>query len=576
MRTANLKIAGIITFAVIAISTLNVVVVGQEEETRKTGAITGRVVNQNGQPISNAQVFVTAQRSLPQPRITSTDAGGNFQVGELDALVYFVNASAPSYINVPREPDTPPSYYRIGDSLTITMLKGGVITGTVTALNGDPMVQVGVRAQMIKNADGKPPVSQRFPVERRTDDRGIYRIYGLPPGSYLVSAGGRGSFGFNPGAYDTDAPTYSPSSTRDTAAEVVVRSGEESTGIDIRYRGEPGHAISGTLTQPSESAANITLNQIVNGRPQISAYTFQPPNRKGFAFYGVTDGEYDLVAQTNAVAGEWSISEPRRIIVKGSDVTGIELVAKPLAAMSGKVNLEETTAPECATKRRPVLTETLLIARRIQSEGNNPVLPNFSFAQSAVDGSGDFQLRGLPPGQFSLNTRFFAKYWYVRSIKRESSQQAANLQTDLARTGVTLKFGDRISGLKVTLAGGAASLRGVLNAGDGETVPPGLFLNLVPSEKEAAEDVLRFFTAPVNADGTFSFGNLPPGRYWVVPNVPADTEPRSDEKLREPASAGLRTRLRIAAEAAKASVELRPCQNSVDYQLSLKTFSLKN
>ena len=57
-----------------------------------------------------------------------------------------------------------------------------------------------------------------------------------------VSAGGiifNQPFQFNP--YDSDVPTYSPSSTRDNAAEVSVRSGEE-TNADIRYRGEPGIA----------------------------------------------------------------------------------------------------------------------------------------------------------------------------------------------------------------------------------------------------------------------------------------------------------------------------------------------
>jgi hypothetical protein len=84
--------------------------------------------------------------------------------------------------------------------------------------------------------------------EQSTDDRGIYRIYGLLPGAYLVSAGGGGNFYalFNP--YEHDVPTYAPSSTRDNASEISVTSGEE-TNVDIRYRGEPGYTISGTTAQ---------------------------------------------------------------------------------------------------------------------------------------------------------------------------------------------------------------------------------------------------------------------------------------------------------------------------------------
>src|SRR6266542_2000062 len=248
--------------------------------TPRTGALTGHVINENGQPVSHATVYVTAPMSLPQPRITSTDDGGNFQIAGLDALVYTVGASAPSYITAPREPDSLPAYYRIGDSVTVSLLKGGVITGTVTSATGEPMVQTGVRAILIRDGNEKPPAGTRFPPQRVTDDRGVYRFYGLTPGTYLVSAGGSGSYGYST-AYDTDVPTYVPSSARDTAAEVVVRAGEETSGVDIRYRGELGHAVSGVVNGPtgpnSFSSINISLTQVVNGAPQVSAFSFQSP-----------------------------------------------------------------------------------------------------------------------------------------------------------------------------------------------------------------------------------------------------------------------------------------------------------
>src|SRR5258708_20302274 len=85
--------------------------------------------------------------------------------------------------------------------------------------------------------------------DRATDDRGYYRLYGLQPGTYIVSAGGATQFGgaFGNSVYANDAPTFAPASTRDTAVEIVVSSGQEATA-DIRYRGEPGHSISGRVT----------------------------------------------------------------------------------------------------------------------------------------------------------------------------------------------------------------------------------------------------------------------------------------------------------------------------------------
>jgi len=555
----------------------------QENESKssapKTGAISGHVVNESGQPIPHATIYVNAQMSLPQPRMTTTDDGGNFQVSGLDALLYFVNASAPSYITPPREPDSLPPYYRIGDSVTLNMLKGGVITGTVTSPTGEPLVQAGVRALIIRDANGKPPRGRGYPIDRTTDDRGVYRIYGLPSGTYLVSAGGRGINNFFRGPYETDAPTYAPSSTRDTAAEIIVRGGEETSGVDIRYRGEPGHAISGIVSGPSapNSEPNIILTQVENGLPRIIAFSYQSPNSKGFVFYGVADGDYDLVAQSYLGQGEGAASEPRRITVKGSDISGVELVAKGFASISGHVALETSAAAECKNKRQPLLSETLLVARRSeQNAQKDPLrLQGSSIPQGSPDKSGDFILRNIARGQFSLNAQFFAKYWYLRSITRETPgalparEILANRQTDVARTGIALKMGERISGLTVTLAEGAASLRGAIKP-EGEIIPTKLNVYLVPDEKENAEDVLRFFAVPVDADGTFAFNNLPPGRYWVVARVAAENEPQPDARLREPEEAATRVQVRRAAETASKAVEFRPCQNIVDYTLPFK------
>jgi hypothetical protein len=574
----------LLRLALLAAFSLNVSAQVHEEESKgsapKTGAITGQVVNENGQPIPHATIYVIAQMAPQQPRTTITDDGGNFQVSGLDALVYSINVSAPSYTAPPRDPDTPRTYYRIGDSATISLLKGGVITGTVTSPTGEPLVQAGVRAILIRDGNGRPPAERGFPIDRITDDRGNYRIYGLPSGTYLVSAGGRGVNSFSSNAYETDTPTYAPSSTSDTAAEITVRPGEETNGVDIRYRGESGHAISGIVNGQSapNSPANIILTQIINGYPHIAAVSYQLPNSKGFAIYGVADGDYDLVAQSFLGQGEGAASEARRIKVKGADIAGIELVVKTLASISGHLNLEPSTAPECKNKRQPLLSETLLMLRRSEkSLPKDPLtLQGASMTQALPDKSGEFALRNLASGQFSLNARFVAKYWYLRSITRELSAAPSsgpvpvNRQTDVARTPIDLKFGERVSGLRVTLAEGAASLRGAVKPADGASLPAKLFLNLVPVEKENAEDVLRFFTVAVNSDGTLTVNNLPPGRYWTLARVVSETEPQSDLNLRSPEQADYRTQIRRTAEAAKTSIELKPCQNVSNYELLFK------
>ncbi|HEV7472570.1 MAG TPA: carboxypeptidase-like regulatory domain-containing protein [Pyrinomonadaceae bacterium] len=559
----------------------------QDDESKtlapRTGSLSGRVVNENGEPLAQATIYVMA-RSLPQPRLTATDERGSFEITGLDASVFNLNVSMPGYVTPPRSPDGQPPYYRIGDSVTLSMIKGGVITGRVTSATGEPLVEAGVRAILIRDADDKAPAGPRFPIERSTDDRGVYRIYGLSPGTYLVSAGGR-AYGYSANAYDGDSPTYAPSSTREVAAEVTVHAGEEITGVDIRHRGEPGHTVSGIVSGPSapNTGPNITLTPIVNGAPQSGVSAFQSSNTKGFAFFGVADGVYDLIAQSYLGVGETAASEPLRVTVKGGDLTGINLVVKGLAAIRGHLAFEDSVAPACKNKRKPLLAETLLNVRRSDKATTKPELsfPNF-FAQAAPDQSGDFLLRNLGPGQFNLNVRFFAKYWYLRSIARDVAgatlprNGAASRKIDVARTGIHLKFGERVSGLTVILAEGAASLRGAVKLAEGESLPAKLFMNLVPAEKENAEDVLRFFTVPVNSDGTFAVNNLPPGRYWTLARIAGDDERQSDFNLRAPEGSDQRAQIRLAAEAARNSLEFKPCENVTNYELLFKTQAPKN
>jgi hypothetical protein len=547
-----------------------------------TGAISGRVVNENGQPLANASVFIRGSVPLFPQRTTTTDSDGNFQVAGLDPVLYGISAVAPAYVTPSRDPDSPANYYRVGDSVTLNLVKGGVITGSVQHANGEPVVQIAVRALMVRDANGQTPRYIGFQTQKSTDDRGIYRLYGLVPGTYVVSTGGRAAFTYSFDPYDTDAPTYAPSSPRDTAVEVTVRAGEETNGIDIRYRGEPGRRVSGTVIgalEPSTSSSNVTLVQIVNGLPVSSTFSFQQPGAKGYVFYGIADGDYDLVAQSSASLGEISLSEPRRISVRGSDIAGLDLVIRPLSSINGRVILEKSDAAECRNKRQPLFSEMLIVARRNDKDEpkDQPRLLSFLSSQGSPTKTGEFQLRNIAPGKYNLGARFFARYWYLRSITRDeptvvattATKAAPPKRTDLARAGLALKFSERQRNVTFTLTEGAASLRGMIKLASGEVVPPKLYVHLVPAEKEHADDVLRFFSDEVAADGSFALNNLPPGRYLTVAKVAGANESFLETKVRAPRESALRTQIRRAAEAAKTEVEFKPCQNVTSYSLPL-------
>jgi uncharacterized membrane protein YgcG len=582
-----------------------------------SNAITGQVVTETGQPVTNATVLLSSLNSAAPARPLPAAADGTFVFAGLQPGVYSLSATAPSYVPLALDPkSTVAEYHHVGDSVKITLVKGGVITGTVTDAAGEPVVAVRVRALLIRDAAGQPSNGTGAPVERATDDRGVYRLYGLAPGAYVVSAGGRdggaggatgaggvirgggrggfggfggGGFGggFGGGAggpaaaiYDRDAPTFAPSSTRDTATEFIVNEGVEINNADIKYRGERGHSVGGVVKSAAPSKGGYSFSVVTLARARRDGEVVSTTTTRGaaFAFYGVADGEYELTAQTPLGAEGLGLSRPLRVVVSGANVSGLVVNTNPLASIGGRVNLEQTSAPECREKRQPRFEEILVNARRAAENSREPPPPpQFSSAAGAAAKDGSFHLDKLAPGQYRFDVSFNAKYWYVRSLMLPSAPassapgrsrpaaQATARAIDAAREGVSLKFGSRVRELTVTLAEGAASLRGHLAEGPGEKPPAGLFVYLIPAEKDQGENVLRFFAAPVSDDGGFALTNVAPGLYWALARTPVDAQ--AESKLRTAEGRDERAALRRAGEDAKASVELKPCQNLVEYRL---------
>jgi hypothetical protein len=537
------------------------------------GSIGGSVVNEGGQPLAGVRVFVRDFNPGGGGRTTVTDAEGNYHVDGLGPGLYLVSASFPAYVTQPTDTAWPFNHYRIGDTVRIEMVRGAVITGTVTNAAGEPVIGVGVRATMVRNAKGENPrYGNAAFLEKTTDDRGIYRLFGLPGGTYLVSAGGAtNSTRFNLNRYDSDLPTYSPSATRDSAAEITIRPGDE-VNADIRYRGEPGHVISGSMKMTGTSNGSISLMAV--GSDILTGNAFQMPGSRGFEFTGIADGEYDVVANEVKTPApppgrqpDFLMSEPKRVVVKGADVTGLELIPRPLSSITGKVVLEPSKVAACEGKRRPSFVEMLVAFQQPDKDSTEKEnLPYWRPSPSAVtpDATGGFALLNLRPGRYLPDPRFYARYWYLSSISI-----SATPKIDPAANWTTLKFGDQIANLTITLAEGAASIRGRLKPAGNADIPSGFGVYLVPAEREKTADVLRYFMATVQSDGTFALNNLPPGRYLALVQS-LDAQTNTLAKLRLPESTETRTKLRRAAESQKTNLELKPCQNLTDYELSMK------
>jgi Carboxypeptidase regulatory-like domain len=556
-----------------------------------TGTITGRVMSDDGRPLSDTVVFLNrAFARVPgTPLTATTDSEGRFRISGLEPGLYAANAMLPGYTTQDALNDSGEmNYYRIGDSIDLMLVKGGVITGTVRDANGEPVIAVPVRALRIRDATGRTPMARfsGFSPERMTDDRGVYRLYGLPPGTYLVSAGGSQRM-MLANAYEGDSPTFFPSSTRDTAAEVPVRGGEEATSIDIRYRAERGHTISGTVSGMIETKApsgvSITLRQVPGGGYEGATF-IMPGVKTGFSFNGVSDGVYEVAAQQWGGVNDSAASLPRRITIKGADVTGIELVLSTLASITGRVQLDAPPKESCAEGRGGTLIETAIHARRdVRGEAeNSSSLPFFSASGSVPTDQGEFTIRNLMAGNYRLGVRLPSESWYIRAIvlpntpatpataPAKSAQPAKS--TPPASNLIAVKTGAHLTNVNVQIAQDAAALRGrvasAAEAAEGaQQLPPNLKVYLIPTERERAEDVLRYGEAQLGSDGTFALLNLAPGRYWIIARPAPESE--SPERTPRPLAwdADTRARLRREAEAANTTIELKSCQRVGDYLL---------
>jgi hypothetical protein len=192
-------------------------------------------------------------------------------------------------------------------------------------------------------------------------------------------------------------------------------------------------------------------------------------------------------------------------------------------------------------------------------------------------------LRNLEAGRYRLAVRPLDENLFVRSIQLpgtvapnvaapRASAASPGVRTGVApnansstRDALDIKPGQQLSGVAVRLSEGASILSGRVVAPEGATPPPfaQLRVHLLPAERERSDDTLRFFETTLAPDGSFSFKNVPPGRYLVLARPAPDT----NEATPRPTfwDADSRTKLRREAEAAATSVELQPCRRATDF-----------
>ena len=529
----------------------------------KSGAITGRVVNENGQPHVNVNVWVrpNTPEGIPVTQ-TTTNRNGVFKVSGLENGSYNVSAAVPACIP---KPSNTPLTYKDGELVTLVLTKGAVITGTVTNVKGEPIVGIGVRVRLTRDESGRSYGDYGQYYDSMTDDRGVYRVYGIPAGIYVVLADGsvqdRSSLALGVNGFANDLPTYAPSSDRENASEISARLGEEVSDVNIRYRGERGSTISGIVSglHDNHRGYNLILTSIMEGRLQRNNQ-FQNANGE-FAFDGVPDGEYQLAAFAHWNDRSFRKSESIFLNVRGADIEGLVLTPSLMASIDGRVVLEALKAPppECTDKSQPQFPDTSAIAWQRVTEGARKK-PQFVWrvgGPARPNAEGKLTFSGLPASEYYFTVRFSSQQWFLQSI---AFAPPNGKPADASRTWTIVKPGDQLSGLTFTLAQGAGSVRAEITLAEEQTLPEKLVAYLIPAEPEKADEVLRYFAAPVSSAGRFLLNNVAPGRYWMLAQPGSDDTRNDVSKVRLPDGAQTRSSLRHAAKAAKTEIEVKPCQ----------------
>jgi len=542
------------------------------KQTVRAGSITGRIVNESGKPMPGARVIISGSSRQAVRRTISTDEAGRFAADDLPRGSYAITAQASGYVLVREPGDT--VHHRPGDSVNLVLRKGGAITGTVTNSNGDPVVGVQMSATLLRDERGRRNEGN-FGASRYTDDRGVYRLFGLPAGTYIVAAGSKTAGSSMPTAYGDDAPTFYPSSTRDTAAEVGLQWGAEASGIDIRYRGEPGHVISGTLVDPSLTdwvGVGFSVSLVRSSNDTLEAQALVQPrgSEQTFVLNGVPDGDYYFSARRGSYQSDDGAGSKRiPVSVRGRDISGVAITLVPFGSIAGRLTLDPGTREvKCEHTLAPAVEETLMSISTDDTDSTDPS-SRFSSALYTPDNQGNFVFQGLPAGRYRIDSRLLLdEAWYLRAM---TVPGPTNTPVDAMNTGIIVRSGRRINGVRLVLGEGAASIRGrVVPEKEGAALPDRLRVHLVPSEPNSADVTLRYIEAEVQTDSTFKLMNVAPGQYWLLARPLSEEDSKQRIPRPQAWNPAARAALRREAAALNVAIELKPCQRVVEYRLQFR------
>ncbi len=479
--------------------------------------VAGRVTNgEKGMPGVEVALAINSDTS-PNGKTAAravTDAEGRFRLTGVAPGRYQLMPLAPAHV-VPDMTGWPPGRaitLSPGDTvedMNFALTRGGVITGRVTDSEGKPVI--GEQVNIVPAEKGQRPLSFFAGQRNTTDDRGVYRAYGLAAGRYRVSVGQQR----NSGMIRVGGPrrfyrrTFHPDAVEEAQAKIIeVREGGEVTEVDISvakasrtYKAE-GRFVSAETGRPMpglQFAFGTLMGEGASRRVGSYGSTGQRSNARGeFVADELAPGSYAVFAVSDESV-EW-YSDTAVVEVEDADISGLEIKIRRGATLTGVVQIEGARDRAAYAK----LIEQVPLARNVEARGELTA-PNWNRIAIAPDGS--FRISGLRPGKLRLMLGWPpVKGLTLVRVERENAEM---------RDGIEITEGANVTGVRVLLAYGNAVIRGQVNV-TGGVLPQGV--RMMVSARRAGANTpglmpMGILPSNVDARGRFAIEGLAAGDY---------------------------------------------------------------
>lgn len=508
------KLCGLLLMGVLTVfASLSIAVTGQ---VKGSASVSGRITV-GGKPAKGITIIATPSDKTYPPKPFSasatTDDEGRYRISGLTAGTYKITPYDPTnFVPARNAWESPGKDLTLGanetaDNIDFEIAKGGVITGRITNSEGKPLIETLVT---IETLDSKVVVNHRFDNSMyQTDDRGIYRIYGLPAGQYLVSVGedkdsGNLTFGIEKNGFYPK--TFYPGVTDKSQAKTVeIGEGGEEKDIDIVLGPrEKTYTISGRVTDE-------TTGKMVPG-VQLGYGILSPDGRSfgssgsgssmisdaagEFKLAGIKPGRYAVFATKNSQdnTNNDRTSNTVTVEITDTDVSDIEIKTRPGISIDGFAVLEGVSDPQIISKLQQVRIYGFT------STGDAIAPPNYQNA--TIQSNNSFHLGGLSPGKFMVRIGT-----YVFTLRRVEQNGVASPDNS-----VDLTQGSSVTNVRLVLSYGTSVIRGQA-VFPGGNIPSGL--DIFVFAYVAGQNLSSDHGVQADARGRFVIENLSAGEYQV-------------------------------------------------------------